>query len=633
MSTFKSCRIYVSAILLCLLVSQPLLSQNSYWSSSSNLPGFSMPKKLIQQSGKGIWGVGSNGLFFIDDKAKKTTYYRNDDSGRVVKGLFDLVLVKDSIYAINQRELYKLRSDGKLQRVPIMDQGEYPQNWSGIWSDGERATVANTIFIAHIIPGVRPTKYSGISINSARVNRKDYKLRTGSFLMADIGMGWLMNSPNYEGLYVYDKKLKKEFKVATDNAVDAVLQKGKGLWVLGNRDLHFFSPDSIKPFKQAIPLDKDTTQKLVLDAKGNVFIYTSKQVYSVVLNDLILAGQSKSFTITPVTTRKSLPVKLYAGPLLMTGENDYYYAEVTGVYAQKGTTSTHLIKNLVPASTMTKSNIWTPDGTIYSVGSRADWVQYDGKQDVKKIEGIGYGQGFFTDGKKLYYTKGNVVYEKAAKGADKKLFEAPVPGTMLAYATSEGDIYCLANEGIGVYKKGNFSFTERKEIKGYPGNATHSIAVSPKNQFFIFASLPYTYDPETKTCTLSMKVASGYAMMYTTYFDKSGGAYSIGIGDGLYYDGKDWFDLKNTIKVKFGIDPYGYVGLSSLAVDYKGRCWLTATFKNEQHLLLLENGKIIDDITKNQLPLLESTDLTLYCKDKELMILSQSNGITLYKLN
>lgn len=628
----KVCRICVCASLILLLSVTNSLGQNEYWSSTSNIPAQGTPQKLVYQPGKGIWGVGGSGLFFFDTKSQKTKIYHTDDSGRVVNGLFDMAIARDTIYALSSRELYKLSPAGTLQRVPVLRREDFLQVWQGIWSNGEVITMGNTSYLLQIDKGKvieRITRY----FSSGRLTRKQSKPNANGFLLADFGKGYVLNSSLYDGLYVYDKQKKTEKSITNDNAVSWLYQKDVGLWILGERNLILLTRDSINPWILPFQKDGDPNKLLVQDAKGKLYIHTNKAVYSVIYQPLRLAGDDQILKVELASNRTSVGTWHKKQPIASVGDDEYYYAETNAIYHLKGTVNKMVSENPVPAASLAKSNVWFPDGYLYSMSSTSStWFQYNGKQGVKKIEDVGYGQGFFTDGKRMYVAKGKTIYQRDAKGGEKKMFEMPADGPWSAFATPDGSIYLASREGVGIYKNGKLDFTRLRDIKNVPVQAIQSIAVTTNNEFFFFFSQPYLYNPAIKEMKYTRSGVNGSNLIFRSYTDGNGGLYSLGIGDGLYYDGTTWFDLKNIIRLENKLSANDYVSIKSLAVDYKGRCWMICSFKGDSYMVLLDKGKVVETFTKDVIPQIIDSGINVYCKDKELMFLSSNLGITIYKL-
>lgn len=628
----KVCRLCVCITFMLILFVTNLMAQNDYWLSTTNIPGNSSPKKLLHQPGIGLWGVGSSGLLFWDVKTQKSKLYNTDDSGRVVSGLFDIAIAHDTVYVLSSRELYKLNAAGRLIRVPILLPNDFLQTWHGISSNGPVLIVANTSYVAYVENG-RVTKRDSRYQKSGRVSRTQSKPRTNAFLLADYGEGLVMNSSLYEGLYVQQKKNQTEKRITTDNAVSSIYQKDVGLWILGERELIFLHRDSVNPVITQVQKDKDTTKLLALDPQGKVLMYTSKAVYTATFTPLKLRGANPAVVIEPVAKPQPVGYWHKQQPLVVVGEDEYYFAEPNAVYHRKGSTNKLVVENPVPASSLAKSNVWMPDGYLYSMhGTSATWYQYNGKQAVKRMLDVGYGQGFFHDGKRMYVAKGKTIYQRDNKGVEKKLFEMPTVGPWNAYATPDGAIYLAGKDGIGIYTKGKLDFTPLKDIKNHPGQAVQSIAVSSNNEIFIYFSQPYSFNPVTKELKPGRPGIGGYSFMYNSYNDGYGGMYCIGIGDALYYNGTEWADLKNIIRLEKGLTPSDYVSVKSLAVDYKGRCWMICSFKGLSYMAVLEKGKIVETFAREQMPEIGDFDVNLYCKDKDLMLLSSNLGITIYKL-
>ena len=619
MSNFRSMANTLLGILLFqILTFSDLSAQQTYWSNVETYPGYQQPMQLQFQEGKGLWAVSTGGIHFVDAKTHKVTTYNMDDSGKVVTGLRTLAIAQNNVYSSTSSELFKLSGNGKLQRIATGKNPSQNPNWVSLYSDGESVTLSSYFQVVLL----KNDQIVGTSSLPTTRRPSRTAARSMAHLLFDMGKYIVHGSISYAGATIFNKATKTDFSFSYDNPVSYYYQKGKGLWLLGNREISFLSPDTAAPVKQVITLAAgETTEKLTIDADNKLVIHTSKFLYEVNM------GETKKIEIVKQVNKTAFPSFVYRKPIAIVGSN-YYHSDEKGLYLTQASTTTTLIKNLIPASGMTTYNKWMTDGFVYT-RDKTDLYFYNGKQEPGKIESIGYGSGIFTDGKKIYFTKGSSVYTKDSKGGlGQLLFEVPTSRELHAAAAPDGSIYVACQDGVGMYEKGKFTFKPRAEIQTYPGSALQSIALSPKKELILFFSQPYQYN-EGK---LTILPGSFNGLIYTSYFDGLGGMYSTGIGDALYYDGKTVADLKTLIKIHFRQQPSDGVYLGGLTVDYKGRCWVVATVNAEKSLLIFENGKIIDQLTVEQVPLLKNADLTLYSKGKELLMLTPGSGMSIYKL-
>lgn len=607
--------------ILLLLIAVSSISQQVYWNSIDSVPGYATPTRLMYEQGKGAWVLGKDGLHFVDDKTKKITRYHLDDSGRTVPRLSYMALMGNTVYATSGKALYKLNEAGKWVNIKLIQTPGY-SDWHYLSVNGNTLTLGSLALILNV-KGDRQEVFR-VTSGSRRglANRNPAML----FCSYDMGSYLLYSSRLYTGIYTHYKNTSYESVISQENPINDYLEPDKGLWLVGTKEVLFFSVKTEKPTTVAHNIrSSETPERLVKEADGKLYLYSSKSVYQL---DLQESDAGNTITITPRNDKATIkPALLFKRPLAIKNHNTYYHVDDNGLHYTQDAKTTTLVENKIPASSLTKNNSWMPDGNIYT-NVNGELFSYTGKNKPVQIDYVGYGGEAITDGKKVFIVKGSAVYEKAAAGVGKLIVNTKAESSISTQVFPDGNIYMAGNSGVGVFSKGKLDFVAKSAIAKFPiSKAVQSIAVSPKRDIYIFLDSMYIYKDKTLT-----NVPGSKGLYYTHHFDPFGGLYSSGIGEAMYFDGTTGLNMKEIIKTHYNVSSISDIFIGAMTVDYKGRCWLKASFNRETSILILEKGKIIDKLSQDMMPLSNDSDVTFYSKGKELLLLTKTAGLAIYKL-